>query len=126
MVRAAVEPLSNNRVHSMNRRRLLYTSLAVLLAFPLLAQDKPSPPPLSPEEILKKVTYPSEFEASVFASPPNISYPIFLSASSDGTLFVACDENGSLDRKPGRGRVVMCQDTDGDGCADKFTDFARM
>src|SRR4051794_9419696 len=43
--------------------------------------------PLTSEEILKKIKYPSEFEATVFASPPNISYPIFISAAPDGTLF---------------------------------------
>ncbi|HVY70398.1 MAG TPA: HEAT repeat domain-containing protein [Verrucomicrobiae bacterium] len=82
--------------------------------------------PLTDAEILKKITAPAEFEATVFAAPTNISYPIFLSAAVDGTLFVGCDENGSLDRKPGRGRVVMCRDTDGDGRADKFSDFAKM
>lgn len=81
---------------------------------------------LTPDEILKKITYPPEFNATVFASPPDISYPIFVSAAPDGTLFVGCDENGSLDRKPGRGRVVMCQDTNGDGRADNFSTFARM
>jgi putative heme-binding domain-containing protein len=95
----------------------------MVLPVPLFGADKP---PLTSDEILKKVTYPPEFEATVFASPPNISYPIFLSASPDGALFIGCDENGSLDRKPNRGRVVMSQDLDGDGRADKFTDFAKM
>ncbi len=82
--------------------------------------------PLSEEEILKRITYPPEFEATVFASPPQLSYPIFLSAAPDGTLFVGCDENGSLDQKGDRGRVVMLQDTQGTGRADKITTFARM
>src|SRR5690349_5243532 len=85
-----------------------------------------SPLPLSPEQILRKVTHPPEFDATVFASPPDISYPIFISAAPDGTLFVGCDQNGSLDRKPNRGKVVMCKDTDGDGRADSFSDFAKM
>src|SRR4051794_5337217 len=55
--------------------------------------------PLTPEQILAKIKYPSEFEATVFASPPDISYPIFISAAPDGTLFVGCDQNGSIDRK---------------------------
>ena len=82
--------------------------------------------PLSEAEILKRVTYPPEFEATVFASPPQISYPIFLSAAPDGSLFVGCDENGSLDQKGDRGRVVLLQDTQGTGHADKITTFARM
>ena len=66
------------------------------------------------------------FEAAVFASPPQVSYPIFVSAGPDGTVFIGCDENGSLDRQPGRGRVVMARDTDGDGQADQFSTFAKM
>jgi putative heme-binding domain-containing protein len=106
--------------------KLIKILAAALVLAPCAAIFGQNRQPLTEEEILKKVSYPSEFEATVFASPPNISYPIFISASPDGTLFVGCDENGSLDRKAGRGRVVMCQDTDHDGKADKFSDFAKM
>ncbi|MDB6041187.1 MAG: putative heme-binding protein, partial [Verrucomicrobiales bacterium] len=106
--------------------KLIKILAATLALNPCAAVFGQNQQPLTAEAILKKVSYPSEFEATVFASPPNISYPIFISASPDGILFVGCDENGSLDRKAGRGRVVMCQDTDHDGKADKFTDFAKM
>ena len=113
----------------MKRSQLLSVVAFSLLSRPLLSAD-PSPilpPPLTPpEEILKKVSFPPEFDAAVFAAPPNISYPIFISAALDGTLFVGCDGNGSLDRKPERGKVMMCRDTDGDGRADLFTTFAKM
>ncbi|MHC5544892.1 DUF7133 domain-containing protein, partial [Singulisphaera rosea] len=36
------------------------------------------------------------------------------------------DENGSIDAKGGRGRVVRCLDDDGDGKADRFNVFATM
>lgn len=91
-----------------------------------LVARAPAAEPLTDEQILKKITYPPEFNATVFAAPPHIAYPVFLSAAPDGTLFVSCDENGSLDREPGRGRVVMCRDTDGDGRADVFTTFAKV
>jgi putative heme-binding domain-containing protein len=111
----------------MKFRSLFRLTLASLVhlgfALTLLAQEKA---PLSAADILKKVTFPPAFHATVFAAPPNISYPIFLSAAPDGTLFVGCDQNGSLDRRPNRGRVVMCRDTDGDGVADQFSDFAKM
>ena len=114
----------------MNRSLLLITLACTSLGAPLFAADPtPAAPaaPLTPAaEILKKVTFPPEFEATVFAAPPNISYPIFISAAPDGTLFVGCDENGSLDRKPNRGKIVMCKDTDGDGVADVFTTFAKV
>lgn len=82
--------------------------------------------PLTSEQILQKVTFPPEFTATVFASPPAVSYPIFLSAAADGTLFIGCDQNGSLGREPNRGRVIRARDTDGDGRADQFTTFATM
>ena len=77
-------------------------------------------------EILKSVKLPDGYEATVFAMPPTVGYPTAVSASADGVLFVAVDENGSLDAKPGRGRVLRCIDTDGDGKADKITTFAEM
>jgi len=105
-------------------RNLLTPAAMLALAVPVFANDGP---PLTEAEILKKITYPaSDFDATVFASPPNISYPIFISAQADGTLFVGCDENGSLDRKPGRGKVIKCVDTKGTGHADKFTTFATV
>lgn len=105
--------------------RFLRLPLAALaISTTLFAADGP---PLTADQILKKITYPTDqFDATVFASPPDIAYPIFISAAPDGTLFVGCDANGSLDTKPGRGKVVKCIDTDGDGKADKFVTFATM
>ena len=107
-------------------KKTIFLSLALVLSHGLaLCADTPNPQ-LTPDQILKKVTIAPEFDATVFASPPDIAYPIFVSAAADGTLFVGCDPNGSLDRKPGLGKVIMCKDTNGDGKADKFTVFAQM
>ena len=62
----------------------------------------------------------------MFAAPPNVGYPTALSTAPNGDLYVGIDENGSLDAKPNRGRVVRCTDTDGDGKADQFVTFATM
>jgi putative heme-binding domain-containing protein len=88
-------------------------------------------PPKSEDDILKRVKLPPGFEATVFAVPPQGGYPTSVSAAVDGTLFVAIDQNGSLDRernKPGnaRGKVMRLRDTDGDGRADEFKTFAEM
>ena len=111
----------------MTTPRLLSACLAAVAAvaaLPLYAGDSQ---PLTDEQILKRVTYPTgEFTATVFASPPNVSYPIFLSAQPDGTLFIGCDENGSLDRKPMRGHVIMATDSKHTGKADTFSTFATM
>ncbi len=109
----------------MRIHRLVLASLASLAS--AVSSHAADAPALTPEQILKKVTYPvSDFDATVFASPPDVAYPIFISAAPDGALFVGCDANGSLDTKPDRGKVVKCVDTDGDGKADKFTTFAVM
>ena len=43
-----------------------------------------------------------------------------------GEVFVAVDEQGSLGRNPGGGRVLRCLDDDGDGKADRVNVFAKM
>ena len=79
-----------------------------------------------PQTILKEVKVPPGFAATVFATPPDIRYPTCLAAAPTGEVFVGVDENGSLDAKANRGRVVRCVDKDGDGTADQFNVFAAM
>src|ERR1051325_5384993 len=78
------------------------------------------------QKILSTLRAPAGFELTLFAAPPDVMYPTAITAAPTGELFVAIDENGSLDAQPGRGRVVRCVDTDGDGRADKFNVFAKM
>ncbi len=85
--------------------------------------------PLSPQqeaEILKDVRVPAGFEATVFAAPPAVNYPVFVAAAPDGTLYVSSDGNGSLGRDPGRGRVIRLRDLDGDGKADETKVFCEV
>ena len=49
-----------------------------------------------------------------------------LSVAPDGAVYVAVDEQGSLGRTPGGGRVVRCIDENGDGKADRVNVFAKM
>lgn len=75
---------------------------------------------------LAEVKVPEGFERTIFAAPPDISYPTCIAAEPTGEVFVGVDQNGSLDVSRGRGWVVRCIDTDGDGVADKFNIFAKM
>ena len=77
-------------------------------------------------KIAAELKAPDGFDLTVFAAPPDINYPTAVVASPNGELFVAVDEMGSLGKEKGRGKVVRCVDTDSDGVADKFTDFAKM
>ncbi len=76
--------------------------------------------------VLSGVKVPPGFAVTLFAAPPQVHYPTCLVAAPSGELFVGIDENGSLDAKAKRGRVVHCVDADADGVADHFKVFAEM
>jgi putative membrane-bound dehydrogenase-like protein len=84
---------------------------------------------LTPEEeaaILKDVKVAEGFEATLFANSAAANYPVFVAAEPDGTLYVSSDGNGSLGRKPKRGRVIRLRDLDGDGRADETKVFCEV
>jgi putative heme-binding domain-containing protein len=114
-----------NRVRS----RLVLAAATLFLATPLLpAADRKSAekPPLDEPTILKGIKAPDGWNVTVFAMPPDVMYPTAVAAAPTGELYVAIDEQGSLGKTPGRGRVVKCVDTNDDGKADRFTTFAKM
>src|SRR4051794_39786814 len=111
------------------RLKALIVATLVLSTTPLpAAERKPrvEKPPLDEGTILKGIKAPPEFDVTVFAMPPDVMYPTAVAAAPTGELYVAIDEMGSLGKETGRGRVVKCVDTDGDGKADKFITFAKM
>ena len=73
--------------------------------------------------LAREVKPPPGFTGTLFATPAEANYPVFVAATADGTLFVASDGNGSLGRDPDRGRIVRLRDTDGDGTADEVKEF---
>ena len=84
---------------------------------------------LTPEEeaaILKDVKVAEGFEVSLFANSAAANYPVFVAAEPDGTLYVSSDGNGSLGRKPKRGRVIRLRDLNGDGRADETKVFCEV
>jgi putative heme-binding domain-containing protein len=90
---------------------------------------KPAEPtlvPATPEVLKSEVTAPEEFEVSVFATPQQANYPVYVAASPEGTVYVASDGNGSLGTQPGRGRIIRLRDTDNDGRADEVKVFATV
>ncbi|MBV8881894.1 MAG: hypothetical protein JO332_18185, partial [Planctomycetaceae bacterium] len=98
-------------------KRLFWTILLLSLGPVALPQERK-------KDELAGIKAPPGFTLSLFAAPPDVGYPTCLAAAPDGTVFVGIDENGSIDAKPNRGRIVRCVDTDGDGRADKFSVFA--
>ncbi len=84
--------------------------------------------PLSPEESMKLIQIPPEFELELFASEPDIINPIAMNWDDRGRLWIleTVDYPNDITVEDGVGndRIKIVEDTDGDGKADKFTVFA--
>lgn len=78
------------------------------------------------KNLLAGIKVPAGFKVSLFAAPPQAGYPTCVTCGPHGEVFIGIDENGSLDAKPNRGRVVRAIDKDGDGVADEVKTFAKM
>ncbi|MBA2761546.1 MAG: dehydrogenase, partial [Segetibacter sp.] len=83
---------------------------------------------LSPEESMKLTQVPPDFEVKLFASEPDITNPIAMSWDEKGRLWIleSVDYPNTFLETDGAAndRIKICEDTDGDGKADKFTVFA--
>lgn len=83
--------------------------------------------PMSPEESAKRLVVQPGFTTSLFAAEPDITKPIALAWDERGRLWVAETVDYPNEQQPdgqGRDRIKICEDTNGDGKADKFTVFA--
>ncbi|QJX00428.1 PVC-type heme-binding CxxCH protein [Frigoriglobus tundricola] len=82
--------------------------------------------PIDEKSFRETVQVPPEFDATLFALPPKVNYPVAIACEPDGAVYVAVDEQGSLGRTPGGGKILRCVDKDGDGKADEITTFAKV
>ncbi|GAB2781243.1 hypothetical protein GCM10027275_26070 [Rhabdobacter roseus] len=82
--------------------------------------------PLSPEESVKHIQVPVDFTLEVFAHEPDVMHPIAMAWDERGRLFVLITKDYPNERKENGGSdyILICEDTNGDGKADKFTRFA--
>jgi len=84
--------------------------------------------PLSPEDSKKLIQVPVGFDLKLFASEPDIINPIAMNWDEKGRLWVieTVDYPNTVrdDKGLGDDRIKICEDTNGDGKADKFTIFA--
>lgn len=90
--------------------------------------EPPTEAPLSPEEELASFTILDGFEVNLFASEADgVVKPIQMRWDERGRLWVACAVSYPQ-IKPGEKAndyVLVCEDTDGDGRADKFHKFVE-
>lgn len=85
--------------------------------------------PASPEESLKHFVTPKGFEVKLFASEKNFQgKPIAMNWDERGRLWLCETFDYPNELQPagqGRDRIQICEDTNGDWIADKFTIFAE-
>ena len=83
--------------------------------------------PLSVKGSKERTQVAPDLRLELFAGEPDISKPIFMAWDERGRLWIAEARDYPHDVKPdglGTDTIKICEDTDGDGRADKFTIFA--
>ncbi len=83
--------------------------------------------PIEPAESMKRLVVPRGLRVELFASEPRIFKPISMSWDERGRLWILETRDYPNERQPegeGRDQLKICEDTDGDGKADRFTIFA--
>ena len=83
--------------------------------------------PLSPADSIKMAQVPNGYTVTLFASEPDIVNPINVTWDNRGRAYVveSVDYPNNLQSgNTGHDRIHLCEDTNGDGKADKFTLFA--
>jgi putative membrane-bound dehydrogenase-like protein len=89
-------------------------------------QEKPPGPALSPQDAIAKMTVPEGFSVELVASEPDIQNPVAMTFDERGRIWITESfEYPRLEAGPGRDRVKVLEDTDGDGVTDKVTIFAE-
>jgi len=101
----------------------LILPLFLLIAFNLWGAKKNAQPivekPFTPLEAAKTMQVPKGFNVTLFAGEPDIKQPIAFCIDDRGRLWVA-EANNYPDKKAGKkDRIIILDDTDGDGRHDK-------
>jgi putative membrane-bound dehydrogenase-like protein len=85
--------------------------------------------PLTPRDSMRYTQVPADFELQLFAAEPDVVKPIYMAWDERGRAWIveARDYPHGLvgEGEPGESFIKICEDTNGDGKADKFTVFAE-
>jgi len=127
---------ARNRRGSARRKSLLsgFALIALAAGFAWATAAEPVPhgqekapgPALSPAEAIARMTVPEGFQVELVAAEPDIVNPVAMTFDEQGRIWIT--ESFEYPRKeagPGRDRIKVLTDTDGDGRADRFTIFAE-
>jgi putative membrane-bound dehydrogenase-like protein len=96
---------------------------ATLLIILMAAACRKSGPPYSPSEALSKFKIEPGYRIELFASEPNVVSPCAMEIDENGRIYVVEDRGYPLDTS-GIGRIILLEDTNGDGLPDRRTVFA--
>ncbi len=126
-----IEVSTSNKVNNMTSfNKTILTCLCLVGAFstiPLFAQrDLTKIPDSDPQKEKATFKLPEGFEINLFASDPQIAKPIQMNWDAQGRLWVASSSAYPM-LKPGEvanDKIVILEDTTGDGKADKTINFA--
>ena len=89
-------------------------------------QSQPPGPPLSPQQALEKMVVPDGFKVELVASEPDLVNPVAMAFDDRGRIYVT--ESFEYPRRepgPGRDRIKILEDTNGDGRVDSVKIFAE-
>lgn len=106
----------------------LLRPVATIAAEPFIPrkQSQPPGPPLPPAEAIARMVVPDGFRVELVAAEPAIMNPVAMAFDDDGRLYVT--ESFEYPRRspgPGRDRIKLLEDTDGDGTFDSVKIFAE-
>lgn len=132
-VRAAVESKTKTEVREAWKQFLTTREQEVRRPSPDVANYEKRPQPITFQEPLSvagsmaRTQVPADLELRLFAAEPDIRKPIAFAWDERGRLWVAETSDyphGVAPDGVGGDAIRICEDTDGDGRADKFTLFA--
>jgi putative membrane-bound dehydrogenase-like protein len=111
----------------MSRVRTLPAVLALALLPFGWAAPEPARTPKTPADALKAFEVKAGFRVELVAAEPLVQSPMACDFDEEGRLYVVelPEYNAyAVQKPPGKGRVVLLEDADGDGVFDKRTVFA--
>src|SRR6266446_10670108 len=106
---------------------ILAVIFTALVTFSCTRREHPDAPSLSADQSLQSMQIDSNFHVELFASEPLVYDPVEIVFDENGKVYV-CEMLDYPDDppqgEPARSRIVLLEDTDGDGKLDKRTIFA--
>ena len=113
--------VSRRQVRLIGTLSVLTVAIAIIGV--VLRSRRLTGPPYSSKEALRTITIQKGFQVEPFAAEPLINSPVAMDWDENGRIYVAEDTGYPLDTRP-IGRIVVLEDTNGDGLPDRSTVFA--